>query len=458
MSGSPKYSYVVFNAAVARSREEALARRAERRDRRERENARRLAERATRLADELRTSTLARLAPTRELADRVRADVSSGRQAGLADLERQLDALVAEVADGSAVDTGRTMREAERIRTAMLSLREPSDDPAAQRAHALVELRERFAAADHDGRAALGESAAACAALLDELGRAAADPGSTRFDVLLGTVQHDVGAFVLAAGTAGERERTRRRDLEAALDQWAALEERARTAISDAREFAAAQLAESLDQRVAAARVALDGGDGRGALAALALLQQAVIAAETELDELAVAAQQRIDLAQALKSAMAAEGMLFLGGDDEGSRLILRFQRTNGALYTAAVDSAHPASAGATPDDPELAAGDADAANSSPAAIGYNAVISYNIAGETDVRNAAATGDPVCDQTEQFLDLIHGDLKDAGFEAGEILWDGKPPRGSARALPGATATPRAHPGLQAKQQTRGAKP
>jgi hypothetical protein len=72
------------------------------------------------------------------------------------------------------------------------------------------------------------------------------------------------------------------------------------------------------------------------------------------------------------------------------------------------------------------------------------------------VQNAAATGQPVCDQTAQLLDLIHGDLTRSGFQAGEILWDGKPPRGSQRAMPGVAETQRPRSTPQAKSQTRGA--
>jgi hypothetical protein len=44
-------------------------------------------------------------------------------------------------------------------------------------------------------------------------------------------------------------------------------------------------------------------------------------------------------------------------------------------------------------------------------------------------------GQAVCDQTEAFLDAIHADLVHSGYHAGELQWDGKPPRGAHSARP-----------------------
>jgi hypothetical protein len=99
----------------------------------------------------------------------------------------------------------------------------------------------------------------------------------------------------------------------------------------------------------------------------------------------------------------AEQGMSFLGASDTGDRFILQFERPSGALYTAAVDDG---------DDNELQ-------------------LSYAIDGEADVPVLPEPGRAVCDQTEAFLEAIHAELAHSGYQAGELDWDGKPPR-SAR--------------------------
>ncbi|HTJ67636.1 MAG TPA: hypothetical protein VL551_08925 [Actinospica sp.] len=418
MSGSPKYSYVLLEAMLSAARDQARAQRVEQRRQRDRDLARlagqRAAQRAADRADERRGSTLERLGPLRELAEQVRG------AAGFAALERSLGALVSAVESGRATDHDQTMREAERIRAGLLGLRVTPDGRAEQRARAVADLRTRLADVDADGRAELAGVEAGCSALIVRLEQLAADsnPG---FEVLLGTAEHDVAAFLRRAADTGERARAAQRDRDELTERWAALEERAQAVLRDANDFDAKELAQELEQRLAEIAAAAEGGRLAEALAALNALAQWLDSAEAELDELAVAAQQCTDLAAALRQAMEHQGMLFLDGEDLGNRLILRFQRVNGAVYTTAVDAWSST---------RTAADDAQA----------DAVISYHVEGEPDVEHAALTGSANCDHVEEFLGVVHGELAEFGFRAGEVHWEGKPPRDSARQLPAAQST------------------
>jgi hypothetical protein len=120
-----------------------------------------------------------------------------------------------------------------------------------------------------------------------------------------------------------------------------------------------------------------------------------------------LAHERRAAFAETLKGVLAEQGMLFLGSSDTGDRFILQFERPGGAMYTAAVDDGE----------------------------GDELQLSYAIDGEADVPVLPEPGQAVCDQTEAFLDAIHADLVHSGYHAGELQWDGKPPRGAHSARP-----------------------
>ncbi|MFE2886356.1 hypothetical protein ACUXZZ_23505 [Streptomyces graminifolii] len=457
MSGSPKYSTVVVS--VARRQEEARRRARQEADRRRRE-----AERAAtrqRLAAaraEARRRRAAELAETRRAQDEKR--LTGVRMAHARAAEQQLDRLD-ELIDtlgaggGSGDDAARLREETDRLRT---RLRDGSDAPVDEEIERLrgraVRLRSvsenrgdrgdpREAVRELASRLAdLGPRAAAddpeghrgCATLLDQL-RTALDEGRTaRFEALRGTVEHGLARHAAAIEAAAARRREvdreaeraaarekaarlaaeeeeglRRDSLAEAADRLDTIADAVRDAIRDAVDFARTALADELRSALAAVTGALGAERAEDAIAAVAVLEEALPRAEATLDELLLAYERRTQLARALQHAMSGAGFTFTGGADEDQGLLLRFERSNGALYSTSIASA-----------PDGAA-----------------VLAYHVDGEADVSAVLDGAEVACDSTEDLLDQVHEAMADDGFVPGELRWEGKPPGGRGRSLPGA---------------------
>lgn len=489
MSGSPKYSTVRVAPAYARLEAERRRAQAAARRRREEQRARERAERAARRAAEAaarrerakaeaerRRAELAerRAAEQRAHAARLRQDqagadarrlaevrdllgeamASGGVASGeLAALEQQLAALQGRIDRAEPLDG-----EIEELRGRIVVLRHRGETTGAGADHhaVLAALEARLAGIGSEAAEQDPEGHRACVDLIGEL-RATAGPGAeTRFEALLGTVEHALARHAATAQRQAAEERRRaeraleaqrqaeeaRREAEERAAAQAAAEEAERERLAAARAEALAEaqdrlgvvrrsaedaadeartlgdpdLAHRIETAVHAVTGPLADGAAADALTAVTALEELLPEAELRLDELQLAHTRRMDLAQALQDAMLGEGFAFTGGQEQGVRLVLGFQRPSGATYetTIATDG------GGTP------------------------VLVYHVDGEPDVTLRPDADAAVCDSTEQLLERVHEAIGERdGFVPGELTWDGKPhgqsrpPRGEGRSLPDA---------------------
>ncbi|HUA29530.1 MAG TPA: hypothetical protein VMC03_11650 [Streptosporangiaceae bacterium] len=302
-------------------------------------------------------------------------------------------------------DLAACLRAAEGLRARAVALlaREEESAGRADRWTVLADLRDRLAGPGADAARLEPDRYARCIELLGQLEAAAAEE-SVRFDALHGTVEHEVASYV-ARGADGAL--AARAKLDEAADRLDAIRAAAESAMADAKAFRDDGLAETLGTNLAAAVAGLAAGQADPAQAGPALagvlgLAELLPQAEARLDEHAAAHERRAAFAETLKGVLAEHGMSFLGASDTGDRFILQFERPGGAVYTAAVDDGQ---------DDELQ-------------------LSYAIDGEADIAVLPEPGQAECDQTEAFLEAIHADLGTGGYRAGELQWDGKPPRGT----------------------------
>lgn len=376
-----------------------------------------------------------RLTELEELIRGIRA--SGGPSGGLDRLASETDRLRTRLRHGTddAVD-----EEIERLRGAAVQLRALALSGSAgtnilgDPHHLLEALRLRLAdlsprAAEYDP-----EGHRDCGGLLDQL-RAALDEGrAARFEALLGTAEQRLARHTAAVEDgararrraaaqqakreaeraeeerlAAAEERLRRESLEEAADRLDTIATAVREAIADASDFAATALADELSTALAAVTGALGAERVDEALAAVAALEELLPRAEGALDELLLAYERRTELARVLQSAMSGAGFTFTGGDDQDDGLLLRFARSNGALYSTTI---------------------ASAADGAP-------VLAYRVDGEADVSAVPEGAEAVCDSTEDLLERVHDVMADEGFVPGELLWEGKPPGGRGRSLPSA---------------------
>ncbi|MFI7243704.1 hypothetical protein [Streptomyces qinglanensis] len=485
MSGSPKYSTVSVASAYARreaqrrarreaerrtrqeqrarERAELAARRArERTERRERAQAdlerrqreaadRRAAEQeahASRMRQEQAAAGSRRLDEVNALLTRVRTAEPDAPAAELAAIEDRLAQLREEVGRGEQLDG-----PIEELRGRLVLLSSPGDAPQPGTGYdaVLAGLEQRLAAIGPDGAAHDPGGRQNCTELLGQLRAAAGAGAETRFAALLGTVEH---ALTRHAGTAqhhddeerlraaeerrGEEERAAARAAEKAEEakeakeaeeaaQEAAQESRAAVLVeaadrlgvvrgsaeavaAEARELADPDLADRVEQALHAVTGALGGEAAEEALEAVGTLERLLPEAEARLDELQLAFTRRSDLAEALQDAMCEEGFTFTDGSEQGAAFVLRFERPSGARYETTV---------------------ATEADGTP-------VLVYHVEGEPDVTLGPVAEGAVCDRTEDLLERVHEAIGERdGFLPGELTWQGKPPRGHTRSLPGA---------------------
>ncbi|MGY1582133.1 hypothetical protein [Streptomyces sp. MN13] len=451
----------------ARERAERAARRAAeaaaRRERARAEAERRRAELAERRAAEQRAhaarlrqdqagADARRLAEVRNLLGEAMA--SGGTASGeLAALEQQLAALQGRVDRAEPLDG-----EIEELRGRIVLLRhrgEPTG-PGADHHAVLAALEARLAGIGPEAAAQDPEGHRACVDLIGELRATAGPGGETRFEALLGTAEHaltrhaataerqaaeerrraerareaqrqaeearreaEERAAAQAAAEEAERERLAAAHAEAlaeARDRLGVVRRSAEDAADEARTLGDPDLAHRIETAVHAVTGPLADGAAADALTAVTALEELLPEAELRLDELQLAHTRRMDLAQALQDAMLGEGFAFTGGQEQGVRLVLGFERPSGATYetTIATDG------GGTP------------------------VLVYHVDGEPDVTLRPDPDAAVCDSTEQLLERVHEAIGERdGFVPGELTWDGKPhgrsrpPRGEGRSLPDA---------------------
>ncbi|MEV7869646.1 hypothetical protein AB0P17_26950 [Streptomyces sp. NPDC088124] len=476
MSGSPKYSTVTVAPAYRRREEQRRREQREARRRREeqrararaelaarrareaaarRERARAVAERAkagrearraterqahaTGLGREQAGADARRLDEVRDLLGRVRASDDGALVGELNMLEEQLRGRV-----GGAEQLGGPIEEL-RGRVVLLSRRGDDRERDTGPGTVLAGCERRLAELGPDAATQDPEGRQRCVELLDRLRALSGPDDRTRFEALLGTVEH---ALTRHAATAAQRvEDGLRRDREvrearaadeardderavaeeAERERLAAEEERRAAALGEAadrldivrrsagdaadeaRELADPELAGRIEEALRTVTARLGAGAADEALTAVAALEELLPEAEARLDELQLAHTRRMDLGQALQDAMFGEGFAFLGGEDHGERLVLRFERPSGASYetTIATDT------GGTP------------------------VLVYHVDGEPDVTLEPAPEGAVCDRTEDLLDRVHEVVGGQdGFVPGELTWQGKPPSREAKKVPG----------------------
>ncbi|MET9730787.1 hypothetical protein ABZZ79_09025 [Streptomyces sp. NPDC006458] len=365
------------------------------------------------------------LAPLRGASDRA-AELASLRRR-LADLRaelggpRPLGADIEELRGLVVVATGGTAERAAAVRP----------DPG----EVLRDLLWRLAGLGADAAAHDAAGARECAELLDRMGALAAQPDAgVRFEALLGSAEHALNRHAHTVARAVEdataraeeealraeeeaaraeeeraaREEAERAALAEALDRFGVVEDGARDAVHDAADLGAPELAAEVERTLRTATEALGTRHARAALDAVAALETLLPSVEEQLDELQLAHARRTELARALKDAMTDAGLDFTGGEDRGELLVLSFERQSGAVYEATVRT----ESDGTP------------------------LLTYHVDGEPDMSiRPAARGEAVC-APEELLDLVHRALDGSGFTSGELTWDGKPPRDTARQLPG----------------------
>ncbi|MFF7633630.1 hypothetical protein ACFZB9_10830 [Kitasatospora sp. NPDC008050] len=477
MSGSPMYSTVsvaaVRRAAEAERRRRQVAQRRRREEERARERARRAAARAEaqrrdrERQDRARAEADHRIAEReRERAERVASVLWEQGEAASRSLQEVAGLITAVRAQAGAAAVLGLERQLAALRS-----RAPHQPDAALLA-AVEELRgqavalgtagqarSRADSADHAVQLAsferqlalIGPTGAGldpaghrrCAELLDELRQALRGHQDLRAEALLGTVEHELARHAAAVDTARTAALTREREQRlAAEEQREAVrrreQEQQRAAEQDRRRAAelAAQLAEAADRLAVVApaardaaqdagkrgeaalrarllgaldqvTLAIDASQGAAALGAVSELERLLPEAEARLDELLLAYQRRAELAKALKAAMGHHGLELAHGDDAGPEFVLVFERAGGATYRTAVRS------------------DAEG----------GALLTYTVQDESDDPVMSERGEVTC-SPEALLDRVHAAMAEDGYQPGELDWDGKPPRGSARTRPG----------------------
>ncbi|MGA5446169.1 hypothetical protein ACPCVO_05875 [Streptomyces umbrinus] len=457
MSGSPKYSTVTISAA--RQQQEAQRRARQEAERRRRE-AERAAERQRREAARLeaRRRRMAELAETRRAQDEkrltgVRMERARAAERRLTELDELTETLRSSGAPGDAVNRigvetallrerlrygadDTVDEEIERLRGRAMRLRSSAQPgPAAGSLGAPLQALEtlglRLADLGPQAVADDPEGHRGCGSLIDQLRTALEEGRTARFEALLGTAEHRLAQHTAAVGEAAEARRReaaqeaeretqraeasrlaaeetrlRRESLDEAADRLDTIADSVRDAIQDAVDSAETALADELRTALAEVTDALGAERATAALTAVAVLEEVLPRAEATLDELLLAYERRTHLARALQNAMSGAGFTFTGGDDQDRGLLLRFARSNGALYSATV---------------------ASAADGAP-------VLAYRVDGEADVSAVPTGAEAVCDSTEELLEQVHDAMVGDGFVPGELLWEGKPPGSRGRGL------------------------
>lgn len=407
MSGSPKYSVVTYNARAVQRAAQARARREQARRDQERRRQERERERVEQQTAAARESTRAALTPCRELAGELRRKAGAGFETSLRHLEERISTLAGRIGTASLAEQNDIVQKAGQVRRELADLRVQLAvaEGVAKRSEVVGTLRAALDDAEPHHDADADTQISRAREELDRLQDTVAETDGFAFDVRRGTAEAAVNRALLAAAEAAERERTEKRERAEAKARLSAMTERVETAVSDAVGFAADELGEPLHAALAAVREALLGGPASRAAALLDDLERRTTETENRLDELAVAAEQRLALADVLKGAMAGQGLLYLGGQDHGNSLTMNFQRSNGAVYWTHIEDSGPGGGGA--------------------------VLTYRIAGEPDIADDAAdaeitvTADRVCDATAALLDRVHGQLSE-DYRAGQLFWSGQP--------------------------------
>ncbi|GAA1961259.1 hypothetical protein [Catenulispora subtropica] len=423
MSGSPKYSVIAYNALAVQRAARARERREQARREQEQRRQARERDRVERLTAAGRESTRAALGPARDLAAELRRNAGAGFDTRLRTLEERISTLTAAVGTSTLAEQSEIVRAAHQVRGDLAGLRVQMAVAAgvAMRSEVVRTLRAALdgavANADADAEAEAGKHIGKAREELDRLQETVSDTDGFAFDVRRGTAEAAVNRAVHTAAEAVERQRTEQRERAEAEARLAVLTERVETAVSDAAGFAADDLGEPLRTALAAAREAVRTGPAGSAAPLLDHAERRTAEAEARLDELAVAAEQRVALADVLKTAMARQGLLYIKGEDHGSTLTMNFQRPNGAVYRTRIEDSGPG--------------------------GEGAVLTYSITGEPDVAEDAeitVAADRVCDETAALLGRVHGDLPEE-YRAGPLFWSGQPkprdpgPEGRERAKP-----------------------
>ncbi|MET9678409.1 hypothetical protein ABZY68_35785 [Streptomyces sp. NPDC006482] len=485
MSGSPKYSTVTVAPAYARLEAERRRAREAARRRMEAQRARERAERAARRAQEAAARREraraaaerreAELAERRAAQQRARTDRLRQEQAG-ADARRLAE--VRELLDGVRVDhpevqvlrerldriqgrldrtgdgdgdldggLGTTIEEL-RGRVVVLGAEHEAAVRGADHGAVLAGLEGRLARTGPEAREQDPQGYRHCVELLGELRATAGPGGETRFQALLGTVEHalarhaataaETAAEVLRQAEREQRAQQARQQAEQEAEERAAAQEAARQAAleaeqdrvatllaeaadrlgvvrqsveeaaAEARELADTALAQRIEAALTAVTDPLAAGAAADALTAVAALEELLVDAESRLDEAQLAYTRRMDLAQALQDAMIGEGFAFTGGAEQDGRLLLSFERPSGATYETTVTE----DGEGTP------------------------VLVYHVDGEPDVVLRPDPEGAVCDRTEDLLERVHEAIVERdGFVPGRLTWQGRPPGRQAKRRP-----------------------
>lgn len=404
MSGSPKYSVVTYSPRAIQRAAQARARREQARREQERRREERERERVEKLTATARKSARAALKPCRELAAELRGRVSTGFDGNLRSLQERISTLAGRIDSASLAEQHDIVHKAGQVRRELSDLRVQMAvaEGVAKRSEVVGTLRAALNGAEAHRDAEADHQISRAREELDRLQGTVGEADGFAFDVRRGTAEAAVNRALLAAADAAERERDEKHERAEAQARLAAMTERVETAVSDADGFAADDIGEPLHAALAAAREAVLSGPLSRAVAVLNDLERRTVESEARLDELAVAAEQRLALADVLKGAMADQGLLYLGGQDHGSSLTMNFQRSNGAVYWTQIEDSGPGGGGA--------------------------VLTYRIAGEPDVvedTEIIVTADRVCDATAALLDRVHGGLTE-DYRAGQLFWSGQP--------------------------------
>ena len=403
MSGSPKYTSVTVTAA------RAAAELAER----ERRTATRLEQEAARHRRQLEAGRRAlqkQLDDARDRLDAVRREGLALGDTAILNAIEELEASSADlgrtVAGVTADDIATARRRVKELDRGVQAIRQQLTGAIAdsERVTIIQTLMFQLKTTGEDGTTFDAEGRKRAAATTRVLVEAHEAGNQAQFEA----AKAEAVAAVEAHLSATEVGRDRQQALDEAKGRLATLEPEVSRALDDAVMFGMTQALEPLMKARQRSAEALSQGDADRAVDEIDQVEKALRESAKHLDEGHIAFMRKVELAEALKSALPESGFQFTGTEAREGAIVMRFGAPNGSTYELDVD-----------DDGE-----------------GGTRMTYLIEGIDDRVEIAATGSATCDRTAALLESLHGKVDRAGFQVGALDWKGKPPGREAKLLPG----------------------